>query len=969
MDWEQRCKELQQRIEELEKENRELRRKLGYPELVQSVVTEAFKTEVMQEPAVGANVHMRSTPEEKIRLFRSLFRGRKDVFARRWYSVQKGKGGYAPVCANEWRYGVCIKPKGKCSKCENRVLVPLDDAIIYNHLSGKDANGQDVIGLYPLLADDTCYFLAIDFDDGAWQENVTAVRSVCGEWGIPCGVERSRSGEGAHLWVFFEDAIPCATARKLGSALLTAAMEREGKLKLDAYDRMFPCQDTLPNGGFGNLIALPLQGQARKKGNSLFVDEMFRPFPDQWAYLSTMRKLGTEDVDALIKVHSHGDALGNLCVVESTSKPWERQKKVTLSALDFYGVQHIVRANMIYIPANGFAPRVRNQLLRLAAFRNPDFYKSQAMRLPIYDKPRIICAAEERDGYLALPRCCEPDLTELLETAGASYEIEDKTFTGNEIRVGFKCELRPEQIPAAEALLAHDNGVLSATTAFGKTVIASYLISQRKVNTLVLVHTQALLNQWKKALSEFLEINETLPEFPKKRGRKKERSLIGQLGGAKNNLSGFVDIAIMQSLNSKDEVRELVKDYGLVIVDECHHVSAVSFEQILKEVNAKYVYGLTATPARQDGHQPIIHMQCGPIRYQVDAKQQAEKRPFDHAVIPKFTSFAQPLTDETPWKITDAYAAMQINEERNNKIVVDVLAAVTEGRTPIVLTERYDHAKLLAEILGEKSRNVVLLSGKGTAKEKREILQGLSQIPADEPLILVATGRYVGEGFDLPRLDTLFLAMPVSWKGTLAQYAGRLHRNYEGKQEVLIYDYVDIRVPMLERMYHKRLSGYAAIGYTIRGDRTAPMAENRIFTQEEYWDAFSMDIANAQKDILITSPYLYIAQVKRFLKLIPEKTHVTVVTGDEPSFNREAWEKVSNAVKLLEDAGARVILQPKVYQRYAVIDKSTLWYGGINFLGIEKAAHGAMRLCSTELASELISYMNTQTKYEQLEMY
>lgn len=969
MDWEQRCKELQQRIEELEKENRELRRKLGYPELVQSVVTEAFKTEVMQEPAVGANVHMRSTPEEKIRLFRSLFRGRKDVFARRWYSVQKGKGGYAPVCANEWRYGVCIKPKGKCSKCENRVLVPLDDAIIYNHLSGKDANGQDVIGLYPLLADDTCYFLAIDFDDGAWQENVTAVRSVCGEWGIPCGVERSRSGEGAHLWVFFEDAIPCATARKLGSALLTAAIEREGKLKLDAYDRMFPCQDTLPNGGFGNLIALPLQGQARKKGNSLFVDEMFRPFPDQWAYLSTMRKLGTEDVDALIKVHSHGDALGNLCVVESTSKPWERQKKVTLSALDFYGVQHIVRANMIYIPANGFAPRVRNQLLRLAAFRNPDFYKSQAMRLPIYDKPRIICAAEERDGYLALPRCCEPDLTELLETAGASYEIEDKTFTGNEIRVGFKGELRPEQIPAAEALLAHDNGVLSATTAFGKTVIASYLISQRKVNTLVLVHTQALLNQWKKALSEFLEINETLPEFPKKRGRKKERSLIGQLGGAKNNLSGFVDIAIMQSLISKDEVRELVKDYGLVIVDECHHVSAVSFEQVLKEVNAKYVYGLTATPARQDGHQPIIHMQCGPIRYQVDAKQQAEKRPFDHAVIPKFTSFAQPLTDETPWKITDAYAAMQINEERNNKIVVDVLAAVTEGRTPIVLTERYDHAKLLAEILGEKSRNVVLLSGKGTAKEKREILQGLSQIPADEPLILVATGRYVGEGFDLPRLDTLFLAMPVSWKGTLAQYAGRLHRNYEGKQEVLIYDYVDIRVPMLERMYHKRLSGYAAIGYTIRGDRTAPMAENRIFTQEEYWDTFSMDIANAQKDILITSPYLYIAQVKRFLKLIPEKTHVTVVTGDEPSFNREAWEKVSNAVKLLEDAGARVILQPKVYQRYAVIDKSTLWYGGINFLGIEKAAHGAMRLCSTELASELMSYMNTQTKYEQLEMY
>ena len=915
-------------------------------------MTEIPKNEMVLDTAVG--IHMRSTPEEKIRLFRSLFRGREDIFARRWYSVQKEKGGYAPVCANEWKYGVCIKPKGKCSKCENRVLVPLDDAIIYKHLSGKDKNGEDVIGVYPILTDDTCYFLAIDFDDGAWRENVAAVRSICDEWEIPYAVERSRSGEGPHLWVFFEDAIPCATARKLGSALLTAAMEREGKLKLDAYDRMFPCQDTLPNGGFGNLIALPLQGQARKKGNSLFVDEAFQPYPDQWAYLSTMRKLDVEDVEALIKAHSHGDALGNLCVVESASKPWEKQRKVTLSALDFYGVQHIIRANMIYMPANGFAPRARNQLLRLAAFRNPDFYKSQAMRLPIYDKPRIICTTEEQDGYLALPRCCESALTELLEATGAAYEVIDKTFCGNEIRVEFKGELRAEQLPAAEALLAHNNGVLSATTAFGKTVIAAYLIGQRKVNTLVLVHTQALLNQWKKALSEFLEINETLPELPKKRGRKKERFLIGQLGGSKNNLSGLVDIAIIQSLISGDEVRELVKDYGMVIVDECHHVSAVSFEQVLKEVNAKYVYGLTATPARQDGHQPIIHMQCGPIRYQVDAKAQAEKRPFDHAVIPKFTSFAQPVTDEVPWKITDAYAAMQVDEERNNKIAEDALTAVADGRTPIVLTERYDHAKLLADILREKSKNVVLLSGKGTAKEKREILQGLSQIPSDEPLILVATGRYVGEGFDLPRLDTLFLAMPVSWKGTLAQYAGRLHRNYEGKQEVLIYDYVDIRVPMLERMYHKRLSGYAAIGYTIRGDRSVPAAENRIFSQEEYWEKFSADICNVQSEVLITSPYLHIAQVKRFLKLLPKDVHLTVATDDESSFKPEAWEKVSNAVKILEVAGARVILQPKVYQRYAVIDKNILWYGGINFLGFEKTAHGAMRLCSAELAKELL---------------
>lgn len=669
MDWEKRCHELQRRIDELEKENRELRHQLGLPDA--SIVTETALSKA-DLPILHANeaprVHMRSTPEEKIRLFRSLFRGRDDVFAKRYYNPKTEKSGYTPVCANEWKYGICIKPKGKCSKCENRSLVPLDDAVIYKHLSGKAPHGEDVIGIYPILPDDTCFFLAIDFDDGAWQSNVSAVRSICTDWNISCAVERSRSGEGAHLWIFFSDAVPCSNARKLGSALLTTAMEREGNLKLDAYDRMFPCQDTLPSGGFGNLIALPLQGLARKNRNSVFVDDTFTLYPDQWAYLSTLQSVTANELDTLIHAHCHGETLGKLCSVSAEAKPWEKKTSVQVNAMDFYGSQRIIRSNMVYLPADGFSPRARNQLLRLAAFRNPEFYKAQAMRLSIYKIPRIICSAEEREGYLALPRCCEEGLVELLENANASYEIIDKTCPGNPVRVHFAGTLREEQQLAADALLAHNNGVLSATTAFGKTVIASYLIGQRKVNTLVLVHTQALLNQWKQSLGKFLEINEVLPELPKKRGRKKERPLIGQLGGGKNTLSGFVDIAIIQSLISDNEVRELVKDYGMVIVDECHHVSAVNFERVLKEVNAKYVYGLTATPVRQDGHQPIIHMQCGPIRYQVDAKAQAEKRPFDHAVIPRFTAFSQPLTLEKPWTVQDAYAAIQNDDTRNIQI-------------------------------------------------------------------------------------------------------------------------------------------------------------------------------------------------------------------------------------------------------------------------------------------------------------
>ena len=948
MDWEARCRELQERVAELEKENRKLRLQLGMEQPTVSVASD--KLEVPMNTAV----HKYSTPEEKIGLFRSLFHGREDVYARRWYSVQKEKGGYSPVCANEWRYGVCIKPKGKCSKCENRELVPLDDTAIFKHLSGKDANGCDVVGLYPILPDDTCYFLAIDFDDGAWQENVGAVRSVCKDWNIPCGVERSRSGEGAHLWIFFEEPIPCITARKLGSALLTSAMEREGKIKLDSYDRMFPNQDTLPNGGFGNLIALPLQGQARRGGNSLFVDEAFQPYPDQWAYLSEIKKLDKETVEVLIKTHSRGDALGDLCVTESESKPWERKRQPKLTAMDFRGVQKIVRSNMLYIHTDGFSSRGRNQIIRLAAFRNPDFYKSQAMRLPIYDKPRIISTAEEREGYLALPRCCEDDLIELLDNAGAAYEIGDKTFAGKSINVCFNGTLRAEQIPAAEALLEHRNGVLSATTAFGKTVIAAYLIGQRKVNTLVLVHTQALLNQWKVSLSEFLDINEVLPELPKKRGPKKECSLIGQLGGTKNTLSGFVDIAIIQSLISGEEVREFVKDYGMVIVDECHHVSAVSFERVMKEINAKYVYGLTATPTRQDGHQPIIHMQCGPIRHQVDAKEQAQKRAFDHYLLPRFTTYRS-VADKG---IAAVYKDLAENEIRNAYIIKDVHEALSNGRTPIILTERREHVLLLADRLTGHCKNVITLFGTASPKQRKETMDALQAVPENEPLVIVATGKYVGEGFDYPRLDTLFLALPIAWKGKVAQYAGRLHRNHPGKQEVQIYDYVDIHVPMLDKMYQKRLKGYAAIGYRVKTDGTPQTNPDLIYDGKSFYPVFCEDIRNARNEVLIVSPFMRKSRITQMLRILSEamlnKAKLVVITRPAEDFPEKDQKAVIENVQRLKDYGIEVHHKSGFHQKFTVIDGRIVWYGSVNFLSFGTAEESIMRFTSHDIAGQLM---------------
>ncbi len=955
------CKQLEQRVKELEKENAELRTRLGMTEMYSLPVEEVCSadTENIIVPACPekkhSTVHKYSPPDEKIRLFRSLFRGREDVFAKRWYSVKSEKSGYSPVCANEWQDDVCIKPKGSCSKCENRELVLLSDAIIYEHLSGKDGYGRDVVGLYPIQIDDTCYFLAIDFDDGDWQNNVREVRNICTGWNIPCAVERSRSGEGAHLWIFFSDPIPCRTARRLGTALLTAAMENTGKLKLDSYDRMFPNQDTLPKGGFGNLIALPLQGQARKKNNSSFVDETFAAYEDQWAYLSQVQKLSAIEIESLIKTYSQGDGLGVLCTLEEDSEPWEKRPKVMLTTMDFEKPLEIVRSNLLYIASSSLTPRVRNQMLRLAAFKNPDFYRSQAMRLPIYNKPRVVCTAEERDGYLALPRGCEQSLIDVLNEANAEYKIIDKTNLGKTIDVQFIGMLRSEQQPAAAALLAHNTGVLSATTAFGKTVIAAYLIGQRKVNTLMLVHTQALLNQWKSSLSEFLKVNEVLPELPKKRGRKKVHSVIGQLGGTKNTIAGIVDIAIIQSLISGDDVKELVKGYGMVIVDECHHVSAVSFERVLKEVNAKYVYGLTATPTRQDGHQPIIHMQCGPIRYLVDAKEQAEKRAFEHYLLPRFTTYRCTSTDKG---IASVYKDLTENEIRNDHIVKDVVAALANGRTPIILTERREHVLLLAEGLSGHCANIITLFGTTSAKLRRETMDKLQAILEDEQLVIIATGKYVGEGFDYPRLDTLFVALPIAWKGKVAQYAGRLHRNYPGKNEVQIYDYVDVHVPMLENMYQKRLKGYAAIGYKIKIDGMPQTNPDLIYDGKSFYPVFSQDICNAKSEVLIVSPFMRKSRITQILRLLSEAilNHVKVVVVIRPAedFPEKDQKSVIENTQKLEAYGIEVRHKSGFHQKFTVIDGQIVWYGSVNFLSFGTAEESIMRFTSYDIAGQLM---------------
>ena len=528
--------------------------------------------------------------------------------------------------------------------------------------------------------------------------------------------------------------------------------------------------------------------------------------------------------------------------------------------------------------------------------------------------------------------------------------------------------LRPEQEPAARALLDADTGVLSATTAFGKTVIGSYLIGQRKVNTLVLVQSSALLEQWKSSLEQFLNIHEVLPEPPKKRGRKKKQHLIGQIGSGKNTRSGIVDIATMQSLleGGEKSVKSFVAEYGMVIVDECHHVAAFTFETVLKAVEAKYVYGLSATPVRKDGHHPIIFMQCGPVRYLVDAKSQAEKRSFSHIVIPRFTRLRLPDANG----IQDMYAGVIENHNRNELLVSDTLKLIQEGRTPILLTERKEHAVLLAGHLSDQVKHVFLLIGSDKQKDKREKLTALQNVPDDKDVVVVATGKYIGEGFDAPRLDTLLLAMPISWKGTLAQYAGRLHRNYEGKQEVRIYDYVDIHVPTLERMYHKRMKGYAELGYQVKFG-AADQFVSVIYDGHSSMLPFEQDLDDAARSVVIVSPYLQKGRIVKLLpslqKAVASGVEIALHTRTAESGKLANQESVCEAIEMMRQTGIVVHTHKELNQRYAVVDESVVWYGGVDFLAFGRKDTDVLRFKNPDIAGEFLS-LSGHTESEQLVM-
>lgn len=915
--------------------------------------------------------------EKMANKFFCRFWGRQDVYAKRNEKKDTGETSYFPQCNNFWTE-VCYRKQRKnvsCNDCKYRSYTNLTKKDILMHLRGKSYNASDVIGVYPLLTDGTCRFLVFDFDnhdkgaekkdfaneDDTWIEEVEAMRKICVLNGIDPLVERSRSGRGAHIWIFFDKPISAALVRKFGTALLDKGAEQVNLKSFKYYDRMLPAQDTLPKGGLGNLIALPLQGKALKDGNSAFIDRNWNAYPNQWEILWSKPRLSQEFIE--IKIREWITTIEDTLTVdtdEDREKPWKNSREFSIADVD--GKMHLTLSNGIYVDSTNIRVALQNKIRRMAAISNPVYYKNQAIGTSNYDTSRWIYLGQDHlSGYIEIPRGLYSTLIDNIEQAKIPYEIEDERQNGKTINVEFKGELREEQKVAMNDILQFDNGILHAATAFGKTVVCSAIIAEKKVNTLIILESSALMEQWKEALDEFLDINEELPEYKTKTGRIRVRKeVIGRLQGAHDSMTGIIDIAMAGSLCKKGEFHNLLNEYGMVLVDECHHAASDTISNVLKEVKAKYVYGVTATPKRGDGLEKINYMLIGPIRHSYTAKEKAKSQGIEHLVYPRFTPVVAPRgIIKEKMHPNEAYDIIRNNEIRDDLIVEDIKECVAAGRTPVVLSRYKEHSEKLYERLKDYANHVFLMTGNNSKKEHKKILEQLHEVDAKETLILIATGSLIGEGFDFPRLDTLFMAMPVSFRSVVEQYAGRLNRDYDGKENVIVYDYVDSHIPMFDNMYTKRLKAYRQIGYDIcSGPKSRKQTANAIFDYENYLETYKKDLLQADKNIVISSPVISGAKVYELISLLRDKqvagVEITIVTWEPDSYgfgDAAFWMQLHEEMR---QAGFYVKTVEESCEHFAIVDQEIVWYGSMNLLSKSNAEDSMMRVQSKKIAMELM---------------
>ena len=965
---------LQSRIQALEDENRLLKERLdeagvSYADIVSG---DAEGVVELYDPDQGARIKKFDVTDKIASDFFMMFcRGRKDLYDLRYTNPKTGKNGYYTQCFNRWDRGCHIQKKDgvRCKDCELRAYKPVTLPLIKAHMNGTDPNGNDVVAIYPMLENNLCQLLVFDFDnhakgaeqedyaniDDRWKEEINALRRICKNLNVDAVVERSRSGRGAHLWIFFKEMIPARLARKFGFALLEKGAESVNLKSFKYYDRMIPTQDALPEGGLGNVIALPLQGMALKSGNSAFVDENWNAYEDQLKVLAGTRRLTRQEIEDYLSLWY---STGFTSEDNGTDAPWDKNSEIEAGSVK--GVVRIVLADRIYIDSSGMSNKTKRQLRRMATFSNKQYFQNQAMDMPNYDESRFIYLGSDEGKYIVLPRGLREDILKKFDNAGIRYKIEDKRTQGRELNISFKGELRESQIPAAETMLENETGILHAATAFGKTVVCCDMIARRGISTLILVDRADLMNQWIKRLDEFLDIDEELPEYQTKTGRtRKRKSLIGNLQGAHDTLTGIVDVAMIRSLKKKDGFHPMLKEYAQVYFDECHHAASESAIEVLQEINAKYVYGVTATPKRGDGKEKINEFLLGPIRYRFTAKDRAEEQNIDHLVYPRFTRTVKPHhLSKTPYG-NDAYELIRNNDVRDEQIIRDVADCVQAGRTPVVLTKYVDHANKLSERLKKYADRLILLTGANGTKARRAQVKELNEVDDSDSLILVGTGSLLGEGFDFPRLDTLFMATPVSGENVVEQYVGRLNRDYDGKENVIVYDYVDSHIPKFDKMYAARLKAYKKIGYELCVNMDGEKQKaNAIYDIENYAETYWKDLEEANSAVVVSSPRLNNQKVDRIINMLGKRRElgvkVTIVTWHPDAYKYGKDDVRMELMERLRKAGFEIRLVEESCEHYAVIDNEIVWYGSVNLLSKEDAEDNLMRVCSKDIAAELL---------------
>lgn len=967
-------KSLQSRIQALEDENRLLKERLeeagvSYANIVSG---DAEGVVELYDPDQGARIKKFDVTDKIASDFFMMFcRGRKDVYDLRYTNPKTGKNGYYSQCFNRWDRGCHIQKKDgvRCKDCELRAYKPVTLPLIKAHMNGTDPNGNDVVAIYPMLENNLCQLLVFDFDnhakgaeqedyaniDDGWKEEINALRRICKNLDVDAVVERSRSGRGAHLWIFFKEIVPARLARRFGFALLEKGAESVNLKSFKYYDRMIPTQDALPEGGLGNVIALPLQGMALKSGNSAFIDENWNAYEDQLNVLAGTRRLTRQGIEDYLSLWY---STGSTSEDNGTDAPWDKNSEIEAGSVK--GVVRIVLADRIYIDSTGMSNKTKRQLRRMATFSNKQYFQNQAMDMPNYDESRFIYLGSDEGKYIVLPRGLREEILKKFDNAGISYKIEDKRTKGQELNISFRGELRESQIPAVETMLENETGILHAATAFGKTVVCCDMIARRGISTLILVDRADLMNQWIKRLEEFLDIDEELPEYQTKTGRtRKRKSLIGNLQGAHDTLTGIVDVAMIRSLKKKDGFHPKLKEYAQVYFDECHHAASDSAIEVLQEINAKYVYGVTATPKRGDGKEKINEFLLGPIRYRFTAKDRAEEQNINHLVYPRFTRTVKPHhLSKTPYG-NDAYELIRNNDVRDEQIIRDVADCVQAGRTPVVLTKYVDHAKKLSERLKTYADRLILLTGANGTKARRAQVEELNKVDNSDSLILVGTGSLLGEGFDFPRLDTLFMATPVSGENVVEQYVGRLNRDYDGKENVIVYDYVDSHIPKFDKMYSARMKAYKKIGYELCVNMDGEKQKaNAIYDIENYAETYWKDLEEANSAVVVSSPRLNNQKVDRIIKILGKRRElgvkVTIVTWHPDAYKYGKDDVRMELMERLRKAGFEIRLVEETCEHYAVIDNEIVWYGSVNLLSKEDAEDNLMRVCSKDIAAELL---------------